>query len=233
MTHLDVKNDLLACLEEADFQTDILLCLESVIEQVENPFNDTQSVILKRREIIRLKNAVKKYAKRENGDLEKIFLKLWWSRKRELNIIAAHLLADLYSHNNKKDIESIKTLLWRLDNRRLCNEVVCALSSLVQENMELWKDVFIEWANSDFKWNRLIGILLIQAMAEALTLQIPELLRIVALYMEESNEEIQNEVGKCISLMTLQWDLPVLYFLDKYQLLDNPNTQIILQKSKL
>ncbi len=233
MTHSEVINNLLNCLDRTGFQSGILSCLESVIEQAENPFNGKKMPLLKRKEIIRLKNALKKTAKKQDYDLEKIFLKLWWSRKKELNVIAAHLLPDVYSDNSKTAIESIKTLLWRIDNRRLCDEVVYALSKLIPDHVEIWKDCFKDWAKSDFKWNRLIGIMLIKKTAAALTLQIPELLKIVAFYMNETNAEIRVEVSKCINFMTEEWDLPVLRFLDKYRGEQDINTQLILQQSKL
>ena len=99
--------------------------------------------------------------------------------------------------------------------------------------MEIWKEAFGEWAKSDFKWNRLLGILLIKETAKALTLQIPELLKIVDLYMQENNTEIREEVAECLATMADRWDLPVLYFLEKYRFSNNYNTQAIIHKYNL
>ena len=229
----NLKNDLLDCLDKAGLKNNVVLCLEKVLSETEKYLSDNKNTILNRRQIIQIKNAIKRTAKKEIFELEKILLKLWWSRKRELNLIAAHLLTEVYSGNNKTDIENIKTLLWRVDNRILCNEVIYSLRPLVLCRIDLWKDVFREWSRSDFKWNRLMAILLIKETAAILPLQIPYLLEIVDSYMFESNNEIRDEVSKCLNLMTKQWDIPVIRFLDRYQLIQNQNTQYILRQSKI
>ncbi|HGY56012.1 MAG TPA: hypothetical protein ENK44_09935 [Caldithrix abyssi] len=233
MIHADIINDLLKCIEKADYQFSIFPCCENKVEQETCLSDGSQPLKLNRRQIIRIKTIIKKTAKREKYDLEKIFLKLWWSRQLVLNRIAAHLMPEVYSENTTTDIENIKTLLWRIDNRIVCNELSFSLSKLVPHQVEIWKETFKEWAVSDFKWNRLIGILLITRTAKMLTLQIPELLKIVALYMQETNTDIQEEVSVSLRLMAEQWDLPVIHFIDKYQYSQNPNTKQILKKCNL
>ncbi|HID39250.1 MAG TPA: hypothetical protein EYP36_07020 [Calditrichaeota bacterium] len=233
MTQRNVKDQLLRCLEGPGSEYEIISCFECVAEELEKSFTNSRSRVLNRQALIRIKSAIKKNAKKEKYDLGMIFRKLWWSRKPLLNNIAAHLLPEVYKENDTISLENIKMLLWRVDSRSLCAELVYSLKKPVREHIEIWKGAFWEWAKSDFKWNRLIGIMLINETAKALTLQIPQLLDIVDLYMQENNSEIQEEVAKCLVTMTDRWDLTLLYYLERYHFSNNYNTQAIIQKYKL
>ena len=222
-----MKENLLACLEGEKNRDDVFDCFNAVIEQAER--SDNKPSMINHRDIIRIKNAIKTFAKKNDYDFDEIFLRLWWSRKLLLNIIAAHLLKDIYKNNTKADIESIKTLIWRIDNRLFCKKVSDSISKLVNEHIEKWKEVLKEWAKSDFKWNRMLAILLIKKIAALHAVQIPDLLKIIDLFMNENDPDIQQEIGKGLSVMLKQWDWPVFYFVDKYKFSENKNTQSILR----
>lgn len=211
MRVVSITTELNKCLKFTKTEDDLMLCLNYAFEK--SPLLDSNNILmLPEEDALILKKIIIRHIYDKKLNLNLIFKKLWWNKNKEINVVAAYFLPDLFHNPDQIDSIFFRQVLDRLKSWDLTTTVSTILESIVLENLEKWNIYIDEIIKLNNKWALRLAALIIGKIALEHKELIPELLSVLMLLMRSKDWEVQQAISWCLSNMAGVWSEPIMEF---------------------
>lgn len=211
MRIVSITTELNKCLKFTKSEEDFLLCLNYAFEKTPL-FESDDFIMLPEEDAVILKKMLTRHIYEKKLNLNVIFKKLWWNKNKEINVVAAYFISDIFYDPDQLDSTYFRQVLDRLKSWDLTTTVSIILENIVLDNLERWNLYIDEIIKLNNKWVLRLAALLIGRIAIEKKELIPELLKVLMLLMRSKEWEVQQAVSWCLNNMAGVWNEPVMEF---------------------
>ena len=95
MNIVSITTELNKCLKYTNCEDDLISCLSYACEKCDISDN-SEITILPQQDALLVKKMILREIKEKNYNLNYIFRKIWWNKNKEINVIAAYSISDIF-----------------------------------------------------------------------------------------------------------------------------------------
>ena len=216
MRIVSITTELNKCLRFTKSEDDLVLCLNYAFEKTPL-FENDDLIMLPKEDAFILKKMLIRYIYEKNLNLNVIFKKLWWNKNKEINVVAAYFISDLFYDPDQIDSVFFRQVLDRLKSWDLTTTVSEILENIIMDNLDKWNYYVDEIIKLNNKWALRLAALIIGKIAIVQKELIPELLSVLMLLMRSKDWEVQQSINWCLRNMAGVWSEPVMEFTNVWE----------------
>lgn len=200
MNIVAITTELNKCLKCTHTEDDLIKCVDYAFEKSEL---DTNSVvtILPQEDALLFKKIMYRIIVEKQFSLNYVFKKMWWNNNKEINVIAAYFIPDVFGNTNEIDWIFFRQVLDRLKSWDITTIISSVMENLILNNIENWERYFIEIVKLNNKWALRLAALVLGKIALTHTHLIPSFMKIIMLIKRSRDWEVQQAIGWCLNNM--------------------------------